>query len=152
LEHGDEEAQIFRTSTPGQRSRSTHSRRSSDERSLEESKADNNISEVAVPTPDEMAVIAPFATSTSVTEQRARMLAPLVEPFGDDRLSNSHPPFADDVRADKSLTRPKIFGPERVVEDPRIKALHEYLIREMYFIALCVVVVSLGSVSEGKRL
>jgi hypothetical protein len=149
LEHGDEEAQISITS-PGQHSRSTHSRRSSDERSLEESKT-GNISEVADPTPDGMAMVAPFATPASMTEQRARMVAPFVEPFGDGRLSMSHPPFADDVIADKPLTRPKIFGPERVVEDPRIKALHERLIREMYFLALCVVVVSLGSVSKAGR-
>ncbi|KIM76370.1 hypothetical protein PILCRDRAFT_647499 [Piloderma croceum F 1598] len=123
LEHEDEEAQISMRSIPGQHSRSTHSRRSSDERSLEESKI-GNISEVAVPTPGEMAMIAPFATSASMTEQRARMVAP----------------FADDVRADKPLIRPKIFGPERVVEDPRIKALHKRLIWEMYFLGICVAV------------
>ena len=147
MEHGDEEAQIFVDATPRHDSQSTHSRRSVDEKTLDESKV-GKTSEEPVPNLDDMAMIAPFANSPSTTEQKARMVAPFVEPFGDGRLSMTHPPFVDDVRADRPLPRPKVFGPERVVEDPRIKALHARLILEMYLLALCGVVVSLGSMSR----
>jgi len=82
-----------------------------------------------------MAVIAPFATAASTMDQKARMVAPFLESFGDGRLSDTHPPFADNVGTERPLPRPKIFGPERLVEDPRIKALHARLMHEMYAIA-----------------
>jgi hypothetical protein len=137
-EPADEESKIFINPTPRCDSQSTHHRPSADENSLEDAKIDKS-SKGAVPNLDEIAAIAPFATP--VSEEKARMVAPFAEPFGDGRLSMTHPPFADDPRAGKPLIRPKVFGPERVVEDPRIKIVHERFLREMYILALCAVMV-----------
>jgi hypothetical protein len=115
---------------------------------LEDAKIDKS-SKGAVPNLDEIAAIAPFATP--VSEEKARMVAPFAEPFGDGRLSMTHPPFADDPRAGKPLIRPKVFGPERVVEDPRIKIVHERFLREMYILALCAVMVSQKSQITASR-
>jgi hypothetical protein len=146
-EHTDEEAKIFVDAIPGRDSRSTHS---ADENSLEDTKIDRTGKE-AVPNLDDMnledvAAMASFAAPTS--SAKARMVAPFLEPFGDGGLSMTHPPFTDDPRAGSSLVRPKVFGPERVVQDPRVKVVHERFIRQMYTIALYGVMVSLGSVSS----
>lgn len=57
-------------------------------------------------------------------------------------------PFADELDSGpcvppvRALPRPKIFGPERLVEDPRIRALHQRLTQEMILFATCGVLVS----------
>ena len=146
-EPADEESKIFVDAPPPRHdSQSTH--RSADETSLEETKA-GKASEGAVPNVDEMAAIAPFAIAASTADQKARIVAPFLEPFGDGRLSMTHPPFADDVPREKPLPRPKVFGPERPVEDPRVKALHERLMREMYGIAVLGIMV--GPNSQCRR-
>jgi hypothetical protein len=61
------------------------------------------------------------------------VIAPFAEPFGDGSL---HAPFGNDLQAGKALTRPKVFGPERIVEDPRVKAVHQRLLWEIYVVAL----------------
>ena len=89
----------------------------------------------AVPNTDE---IAPFATTTSY--QKARMVAPFLEPLGDPSI---HAPIPDDPPAGKALIRPKTFGPERVVEDPRVKAALLRFIWEMHVFAFYGSIVSL---------
>ena len=96
------------------------------------------------PTSNEMAAIAPFA---SISDAKARMVAPFLEPYGDGNPSMTHPPFAD-PSAGKALIRPKVFGPERVVEDPRVKAVHERFMWQMYLLALYGSVVSLRTISR----
>jgi hypothetical protein len=138
-EPGDEEAKIFIDATPRHDSQSSHSRRSIEGRSLEDTKLDK-VREEAVPNWDEMGDIAPFASVSSTTAYKARMVAPFSEPSGE---GSSHRSSADNARAGKLLPRPKIFGPERVVKDPRVKALHERLMREMYGLATFGIMVSL---------
>ena len=94
----------------------------------------------AVPNTDE---IAPFATATSY--QKARMVALFLEPLGDPSI---HGPIPDDPSAGKALIRPKTFGPERVVEDPRVKAALLRFIWEMHLFAFCGSIVSLIKQSQ----
>lgn len=90
----------------------------------------------------DLAAITPFDAAESASSEKQFIIAPFAEPFGDGRLSNVHAPFSDNPRAHRSLPRPKIFGPERPVEDPRIKALHMHMILEMHIVALIGSVVS----------
>jgi hypothetical protein len=89
----------------------------------------------AVPNTD---AIAPSSTTTSY--QKARMVAPFLEPLGDP--SEIHAPIPDDPPAGKALIRPKTFGPERVVEDPRVKAALLRYIWEMHLFAFYGSIVS----------
>lgn len=44
--------------------------------------------------------------------------------------------------ARNGFLRPPIFGPERVVLDPRIKALHKQVLLSIFYVGFCVSVVS----------
>jgi hypothetical protein len=81
----------------------------------------------------------PFAITATMD---TKAIAPFAEPFDDGGPSSLHPPLGNSQLADKKLIRPKVFGPERIVEDPRIKAVHGRLLWEIYVVALCGSLVS----------
>lgn len=124
-EYPDDEAKIF---TNTKRPQSTHSQQSACKNGHGVGRVeDANVFSVGLSSLD-------HATATAI--------APFAEPFDDPKASSLHALFDNDHRPGRKLTSPKIFGPERVVEDPRIKAVHKRLLWEIYVVALCGILVS----------
>jgi hypothetical protein len=60
--------------------------------------------------------------------------------FRPNRSSKSSLPFLSPTR--NGFIRPPIFGPEKVVLDPTIKAVHQKVMNEILSLGLCAAVVS----------
>lgn len=79
---------------------------------------------------------------SKVTSEKTYAIPPFVDSFGQGRISHSFPSFQDDPRLYTRLPRPKVFGPERPVEDPRVKALHSRLCAYLHLMGLSGAIVS----------
>lgn len=131
-ENLDDEAMIFTDPKPHNRSQSTHSHQSAC-KTGHEARAAEDVFPAGLSSPDLAEAPSSYAITTTNMNVKAAVIAPFAEPFDD---GSPHAPFGNEPQASRALTRPKVFGPERIVEDPRVKAVHQRLLWEIYVVAL----------------